>query len=118
MRIEKVEDVEQSGVLGESTHVKLGFIIAFLGLCAGGLGVWIWWAATINSKLDMMLTHEQSTMQAIQQIQKDVNDLESWRKVVDTVGTPTVSPRLSQLEKDMDKLTKDLELHIATTQRR
>jgi len=48
------EDQETKTVIGENTPIKIGLIIAFLGIFGSG----VWWASSITSKLDSILASQ------------------------------------------------------------
>ena len=105
----------RTSALGESTPVKLGFIIGLLGLCAGGFGFWIWWAATISAKIDTMIAQQAAFARATDTHQIAIVDLQAWRKLIDTVGTPSMMIKTAEIQKQLDELQRAFELHKVTT---
>lgn len=99
----------EEAVLGTNSGVKIGLVISLLGLCAGGLGAWVWWAATISAKLDNIILTQTAQATVQTKMGADVEELKAWRKLVDTVGSGPV-----QSIKDEVKVIKnELELHKA-----
>lgn len=63
----KLRDDEEGNkdiIIGESTPVRIGLIIGFLSVFAAS----IWWASSINSKLDSILAFQASTQTAISEL--------------------------------------------------
>lgn len=65
-------------IISEATPVRIGLVIAFLLVFASG----IWWAASINAKLDSIISNQAVVGGAISEIKsteastaKDLNDL-------------------------------------------
>ncbi len=51
-------------IISEATPVRIGLVLLFLGVFGSG----IWWAASINSKLDSILTNQSVTGNTIAEI--------------------------------------------------
>ena len=51
-------------IISEATPVRIGLVLLFLGVFGSG----IWWAASINSKLDSILTNQSATGNTIAEI--------------------------------------------------
>lgn len=83
--------------------------MALLSLCAGGFCAWIWWAATISTKLDSIMTQQSALVAASTVMRSDLEDLKAWRKLIDAAG----SPRLQSIEKEIEALRRDLDTHKA-----
>lgn len=62
---------ESKVIIGEATPVRIGFVI----LLFAGLVSSIWWAATITSKLDTLITYQTTTTASIGQLKSDYEDL-------------------------------------------
>jgi hypothetical protein len=62
---------ESKVVIGELTSVRIGLIIAFLGVFASA----IWWASSISSKLDNLLSLQATTTTSISQLNSEISDL-------------------------------------------
>ncbi len=65
-------------IISEATPVRIGLVILFLGAFGSG----VWWAASINSKLDSIITSQQSTTGTITELktsdaakEKEINEL-------------------------------------------
>ena len=66
----KIRD-EDTGkfIIGEATPVRIGLILGFLGIFATA----IWWAASINSKLDTILTYQTTSSNTFAELKaKDI----------------------------------------------
>lgn len=112
---EPVDGPRNGRIIGDNTPVRLGLIIALLALCAGGFGLWIWWAATISSKMDTLIGQQTSMIATSNGHGTAIAELQAWRKLVDTVGTPAMMAKTSDLDKKVEELSRQLELHKATT---
>lgn len=97
--------------LSENTSVRVGLVVAFLGLCAGGFGLWIWWASAINTKLDTVISQQAAQLAETKSIRTDVDELKAWRKLVDAYGSPVLSAKVDGLEKHVDAMANELDLH-------
>ncbi len=58
------EDGETKNIIGESTPVRIGLIVAFLTVFGSG----IWWASSISSKLDSLVSGQTITQTSISEI--------------------------------------------------
>lgn len=102
-------------VISDSTPIRLGFIVALLGVCIGGFGAGIWWAATLSAKTDTIITQLTTLSRAADGHASAIADLQAWRKLVDTVGTPAMMTKTAELSKEIEELQRQFELHKATT---
>lgn len=73
-------------ILSESTPIKISLIAAFLG--AFGLGVW--WASSISSKLDSVISFQTSTTSVITELKaqdmsliKEIGDMKLKSAITD-----------------------------------
>lgn len=98
--------------LSESTPIKLGFLVTLLGTLLGGIGAFIWWAATINAKLETLVTLRTADSALMATVAKDVSELQRWRIQVDAAGSPTIRAAVDRLEKDLEALRVDVRLHM------
>ncbi len=71
-------DTKNKIIISESTPVRIGLIAAFLGI----FGASIWWASSINSKLDSILSFQSSVNTSIAELKasdlstaKEINDI-------------------------------------------
>jgi len=55
---------EERGIISENTPIRIGLILAFLGLFATS----VWWASSITSKLDSILSFQASTVSEITEL--------------------------------------------------
>lgn len=58
------EDGDTKTVIGESTPIRIGLIVAFLAVFGSG----IWWASSISSKLDSIVSFQNVTQNTISEI--------------------------------------------------
>lgn len=129
----------KSGVLGDNTHIKLGFVIGLLALVGCGLGGAIWWAATISADMKSMLAMQAASVQVSNNHQTIINDLQvwkskaddylkkvdtqseaiskimAWKDLVDTVGTKAMMTKSAELEKQMNEISRQFEVHKLST---
>lgn len=104
---EEEPDTAQSKAFGPATPVQLSVLMGVLGLIVAC----VWWASSISTELKgisrQLETHNAITIA----LDKRLVSLEAWKEIVSTVGTSAAQ----RLEKDMEALRKDFELHKATT---
>lgn len=97
--MERSTDSNDKLSIGPATFIQLGFVI-------GGLTVFgwaIWWASGVQSDLNTI----KSTMIRFSAL----DSLDARVKLLETVG----SPALRDVQKQVDELRRELELHRATT---
>lgn len=113
---EQEQDPETKTVtITGTSKIQIRFIAWMLGTCAVGFGTWIWWAATISSKIDTLLTGQAAQSLAVKGLSDDVSRLKEWRTQVDAVGSPVMVRRVDDLSKAVNDLQKAFEMHVATT---
>ena len=95
--------------------VVIGLFLTFAGICAGGFSVSIWWASSISTKMDVVVTQgvEQSTSTKANAL--SINALQLWQQKIETVGSPAMAARMNIAEKDIIQLGEELRLHKATS---
>ena len=64
-------DSESKVIVGESTPIRIGLVIIFLSAFASA----IWWASSINSKLDSILSLQATTTSKIASLETELGDL-------------------------------------------
>lgn len=102
-------------ILSGDTPIHVKFLGWLVIVCAGGFGGWIWWAATISTKLDLVIQGQATQTKAIVAVTEDVSRLKEWRVQVDTVGSPSLLKRVDEISREINLIQKDFELHKATT---
>ena len=60
-------------VISEATPIRVGLVILFLGVFAGG----VWWAASVQSKLDSLISLQASMTVNTTTLIKDLTDLKT-----------------------------------------
>lgn len=90
------------GHLLENTQVKIGAVVAAFIMVLGMTSSGIWWAATVNSKLDAMISLYHGLNSADAQHVSALNDLCRRVDKLELVG----SPRATELEKRVSALEK------------
>ncbi len=63
------KDNENNNIIGEGTPVKIGLIVLFLSVFMGAFASGIWWASSINSKLDTLIASQSGAISNIEQLQ-------------------------------------------------
>lgn len=109
------DDEDTKTVLSGASPIQVKFIGWLVVVCAGGFGGWIWWAASMSTKLDVVISNQAIQMAAIKAVVEDVSRLKEWRAQVDTVGSPTMVRRMDSVEREISDLSKQFDLHRATT---
>lgn len=84
---------------------------------------WSHWRGTIDQKLDSIQNDVRSARDSalglgtqIAEIQKRMTAAEVELDKFKEYGTPTISKRVGELEKSVDRFTRDLELHRTKTE--
>jgi hypothetical protein len=102
--------------ISDKTPIQLGLIVTLavilttvLGFCGSG----IWWASKLSEKVDTVLRNQISQTEAMISTQRDVAELQAWRKVIDVAGTPSASLRLDALGTKLNAVEEMIKLHIA-----
>lgn len=106
------------GVLGPSTTVRIGLLMAVMG----GFVAIVWWAASTTTKLDSLLTalaavtiQVRSSSEEITKLRGDVDtlktvgspavrELQSRMVEFERVGSPALVPRIKLLEEQMIRI--------------
>ena len=107
----------QNLVLSGASPIQVKFIGWLVIVCAGGFGGWIWWAASMSTKLDVVISNQSVQLAATKALAEDVSRLKEWRISIDTIGSPAMSKRVDALDKQFDELSRAFEMHKATTTR-
>lgn len=102
-------------VLSGASPIQVKFIGWLVVVCAGGFGGWIWWAASMSTKLDVVISNQTLQIAATKALAEDVSRLKEWRIQIDTVGSPQMVKRADEMRREIDDLSKAFDLHKATT---
>lgn len=62
--------------ISENTKLRLGLLVSILALVMGGLVTGVWWAATINSKVNTILEYNNYTKEAVKEHGQSISSLE------------------------------------------
>ena len=99
--------------ISESTPIRLGLMLGLAALVVGLIVSSTWWAATISTKLDSIISAQSAQSLLMSAAQADISDLKAWRKVIDAAGsTPTVV-KIDALSVKVEKLAQELAIHEA-----
>jgi hypothetical protein len=104
------EDMSETKAIGQKTPIQLGFVIAIVITClscVGGACTLAWWASTLTADMAWVKT----SLATIVTRFNDLDGLKSRVQMIETYG----SPKLGELDKRVEKIEKDLELHKAIT---
>lgn len=102
-------------VLSGASPIQVKFIGWLVVVLAGGFGGCIWWAATMSTKLDVVIANQSVQMAAIKAVVEDVSRLKEWRVQVDTVGSPTIAKEVGEMRQQINDLQKQLDMHKLAT---
>lgn len=76
----------EKNVIGESTPIRIGLVIAFLAVFATS----IWWASSISSKLDSVLAFQTTTQTTFSELKakdisldKDISDIKLKQAIME-----------------------------------
>ena len=119
-REQRQERHEIRADISGKTPIQLGLIVTLaailitaLGFCGSG----VWWASKLSEKVDAILRNQVVQTEAMGFIQKDVAELQAWRKVVDVAGTPSARIRLDALGTKLNTVEEMIKLHMAKEDR-
>lgn len=91
------KDNENKTIISEATPIRIGLVILFLGAFAGA----IWWASSITSKLDTLLTTQNTTLTTFTELKskdisldKEISDMK-LRVALDEVAIKALQDKLS-----------------------
>ena len=119
-REQRQERHEIRADISGQTPIQLGLIVTLaailitaLGFCGSG----VWWASKLSEKVDAILRNQVVQTEAMGFIQKDVAELQAWRKVVDVAGTPAARIRLDALGTKLNTVEEMIKLHMAKEDR-
>lgn len=107
------EPVEHA-ILSGTSPIQVKFIGWLVVVCAGGFGGWIWWAASMSTKLDVVIMNQATQLAAVKALTEDVSRLKEWRIQIDTVGSPMLVKRVDDIKAEVETLSRSYELHKAT----
>lgn len=119
-REQRQERHEMRSAISDKTPVQLGLLVALLMILMtvlGFSGSGIWWASKLSEKVDTVLRNQAVETEAMSLVQKDVAELQAWRKVVDVAGTPSASARLDALNKELIEVKEMIKMHMAKEDR-
>lgn len=102
-------------VLSGTSPIQVKFIGWLVLVCASGFGGWIWWAAAMSTKLDVVIDNQNKQLAMVTAVTEDVSRIKEWRGQIDSVGTPAMVRRVDSIESAIRELEKAFALHIATT---
>ena len=105
-------------VLSGTSPIQVRFIGWLVIVIAGGFGGWIWWAAAMSTKLDVVISNQAAQLSMVKEVTGDVGRLKEWKIQIDTIGSKALCDRVSLLEKDVLDLEKEMALRkLAETQK-
>ena len=98
-------------VLSGTSPIQVRFIGWLVIVIAGGFGGWIWWAAAMSTKLDVVIFNQSAQLSMVKEVTGDVSRLKEWRIQIDTVGSPAIVRRLEKVDACLYSMEKELALH-------
>lgn len=102
-------------VLSGASPIQVKFIGWLVLVCAGGFGGWIWWAASMSTKLDTVISQQALQLAMVKSVSEDISRMKEWRIQIDTIGSQATVRRLDAIEVRMGIMEKNWEIHKATT---
>ena len=91
------EEVE----LSERSNVQIGLVIGIVAFVCGA----VWWAATIQAKLDTMVTLFQEFQKSNTHLITSYQEIANRVTIIDKTGTEA----LRELQEEIDRLSKAVE---------
>lgn len=96
----KTEQMSDLKIIGESTAVKLGVVIAL----ACGIISFTWWASGVQSSLNVLISGQVRGSQTIITLDQRTTLLERSSDIMMSVGSPALRPRLDSLERWRERI--------------
>lgn len=97
--------VSNNRPIGENTSVRVSLMLGIVGLVVAC----VWWASSINAKLDVLVSRMGSYETEKAMIRSEVDSLKLWRAEVDRSGTKA----LDTLRTEVNALKMEVEIHAA-----
>jgi len=104
-------------VLSGTSPIQVRFIGWLVIVIAGGFGGWIWWAAAMSTKLDVVISNQAAQLTMLKDVTADVYSLKEWRVQIDTVGSPAIVRRLEKVDMCLHEMEKELALRKLAKER-
>lgn len=96
----KTNEEKQPYVIGEATPVRIGLIIILIGVIVSGT----WWAASVNSKLDSIISFQTSANSTFSELK--AKDIALEKDAADNkLKSALVDVKIKELENKIDKLS-------------
>lgn len=105
--IEREEDAPPKRTLSSATPIQIGMVLGFMGVFGGV----VWGAATMNAKLDVVLSKIGLVENVSVGLRKDVDDFKIWKAEIDRSGSKAVD----DLKKQLESFKTEFQIHIAQT---
>lgn len=102
-------DENPKTAITQATPVQLGMVFAFLALVISA----VWGAATMNAKLDVVISKIGSVESANTTLKTDLDNIKMWRAEIDRSGTK----QLDDLRKQFEAFKTDFQIHIAQSKK-
>lgn len=86
--------------LSENTSIRIGLVLMFISILATG----IWWAASVSTKLDVVLTNQAAVSLSVAKQSTDLLALQERVKTIELVGSTPMVLRIGAMEREIDEL--------------
>lgn len=107
--------IEEQTKVGERSLVTLGLAVGIGGFLLVQTAAGFWWASRITTTLDTLVKREEVTStEAALKSAGMLTRIEGLERAVDKINAAG-SPRLNDMEKALDDLTRRVEVHIEST---
>lgn len=100
-----VEKANGKIVIGQATPIQMGFVVALLGFVLGC----VWWAATINAKLDLLVGKVDAAKDISESNRLAIDSLKLWKAEIDRSGSKAVDA----LKSEFEQFKMDFRVHCA-----
>lgn len=105
-RMSEEEDTPKKPITS-ATPIQIGMVLGFMSVFAGI----VWGAATMNTKLDVVLAKMGSVEDNNKALRSDLNGLLIWKAEIDRSGSKPVD----DLKKQFEQFKTEFQIHIAST---
>lgn len=98
--------------ISENTNVKVGLILAVVGIFLGGLWASAWWGGVTQTKLEALQKSLDTIASKFPTFDAGLVTLGARVQVLESVGSPALRIRLDAIERELPEIRKTMERHI------
>ncbi len=88
--------------------VAITLFVAMIGVFGGCFGTSIWWASSISTKMDVLVSQGKEVALITSVNGSRIMALELWQRQIDAVGSPATTKRIDALERVITDLRDEV----------